>query len=137
MRLYLLKDMVKLPVMMYVREVLLKVILVMCISFVLPMALRLSMQEGWLRLITICAIGTIITALVEFRIGLTTNERLFVTEKLKKIKIIQELKSKYLKMKDLLTISGGVKTDRSLYISYAFCLCYNKQVSNFKQEAYR
>ena len=127
-RLYLLKDMVKLPVMMYVREVLLKVILVMCISFVLPMALRLSMQEGWLRLITICAIGTIITALVEFRIGLTTNERLFVTEKLKKIKIIQELKSKYLKMKDLLTISGGGK-NRSLPLHFLCFLFVLQQAS--------
>lgn len=32
---------------------------------------------------------------------------------------------------------GGVKTDRFYQHPYAFCLCYNKQVYNYKQEAWR
>ena len=136
-RLYLLKDMVKLPVMMYVRDVLFRVLPVMCICFALPLVLRFSMQEGWLRLILVCAVSTIVTAFVEFRIGLTENERKFVTEKLNNIKIIKVTKDKFLKMKDLLTNMGGVKTVNYLCLAYAFCLCYNKQVLNYKQEAYQ
>ena len=106
-RLYLLKDMVKLPVMMYVRDVLYRVILVMGVCFAIPLILHFTMQEGLLRLLLICAVSTIVTAFAEFRIGLTDNERIFVTEKLNNIKIIQKIKYKLLKMKDLLTISGG------------------------------
>ena len=51
--------------------------------------------------------STVVTAAVEFRIGLTENERIFVTEKLNNIKIIKEIKDKFLKMKDLLTNMGG------------------------------
>lgn len=84
-RLYLLKDMVKLPFMMYVRDVLYRVIPVMGISFMIPMVIRFSMQEGWKRLVLLCLVSTIVTAIVEFRIGLTKDERAFIYNKVKEI----------------------------------------------------
>lgn len=63
--------MVKLPVMMYVREVLYRVLPVMIICFIIPMMIRYSMQEGWMRLILLCLVSTIVTAVVEYSIGLT------------------------------------------------------------------
>lgn len=132
-RLYLLKDMVKLPVMMYVREVLYRVLPVMIICFIIPMMIRYSMQEGWMRLILLCLVSTIVTAVVEYSIGLTKNERKFIVGKINN----KNIKDKYLKMKELLTKMGGVKTDNFYQYPCAFCLCYNKQVINNKQEAWR
>lgn len=130
---YLLKDMVKLPVMMYVREVLYRVLPVMIICFIIPMMIRYSMQEGWMRLILLCLVSTIVTAVVEYSIGLTKNERKFIVGKINN----KNIKDKYLKMKELLTKMGGVKTDNFYQYPCAFCLCYNKQVMNNKQEAWR
>lgn len=84
-RLYLLKDMVKLPAMMYVRDVLYRVLPIMGISFMIPMVIRFSMQEGWKRLVLLCLVSTIVTAIVEFRIGLTKDERAFIYNKVKEI----------------------------------------------------
>ena len=136
-RLFLLKDMVKLPVMMYVRNVLYRVFPVMIISFIPPMIIHFSMQEVWLRLILLCLVSTIVTSIVEYRLGLTKNERKFLIEKIINNKISNNIKDKYLKMKEMLIKMGGVKTDRSYQHPYAFCLCYNKQVYNYKQEAWR
>lgn len=136
-RLYLLKDMVKLPIMMYVREVLYRVLPVMIICFIIPMMIRYSMQEGWMRLILLCLVSTIVTAVVEYSIGLTKNERKFIVGKINNKNINNNIKDKYLKMKELLTKMGGVKIDNFYQYPYAFCLCYNKQVYNYKQEAWR
>ena len=106
-RLYLLKDMVKLPVMMYVREVLYRVLPVMIICFIIPMMIRFSMQEGWMRLISLCLVSTIVTAVVEYSIGLTKNERKFIVGKINNKNINNNMKDKYLKMKELLIKMGG------------------------------
>lgn len=126
----------KLPVMMYVRDVLYRVFSVMIISFVPPIIIRFSMQEGRMRLILLCLVSTIVTSIVEYRLGLPKNERKFIIEKINNNKINNNIKDKYLKMKEML-IEWGVKTDRSYQHPYAFCLCYNKQVYNYKQEAWR
>lgn len=108
-RLYLLKDMVKLPIMMYVREVLYRVLPVMIICFIIPMMIRYSMQEGWMRLILLCLVSTIVTAVVEYSIGLTKNERKFIVGKINNKNINNNIKDKYLKMKELQTKMGGGK----------------------------
>ena len=74
--------MVKLPVMMYVREVLYRVLPVMIICFIISMLLGFSMQEGWMRLILLCLVSTIVTAVVEYSIGLTKNERKVIVGKI-------------------------------------------------------
>lgn len=82
-RLYLLKDMVKLSIMMYVREVLYRIIPVMTICFAVPGILIITMDAGWIRLISLCLLSTIVTALTEYYFGLTKSERLFVLGKIK------------------------------------------------------
>lgn len=95
------------------------------------------MQEGWMRLILLCLVSTIVTSIAEYRLGLTKNERKFLIGKIINNKISNNIKDKYLKMKEMLIKMGGVKTDRLYHHPYAFCLCYNKQVINNKQEAWR
>ena len=93
-RLYLLKDMVKLPVMMYVREVLYRVIPVIAISFAVPAVLCFVMDAGWMRLIVVCALSVLVTTVVEYYVGLTSTERLFVVEKLNNVSVIRNFKNK-------------------------------------------
>lgn len=97
------------------------------------------MQEGWIRLILLCLVSTIVTAIVEYSIGLTKNERKFIVGKINNKNINNNIKGKCLKMKELLTnfFGGGGKNDNFYQYHCAFCLCYNKQVMNNKQEAWR
>ena len=64
-----------------------------------------------MRLILLCLVGTIVTSIVEYRLGLTKNERKFLIEKIINNKISNYIKDKYLKMEEML-IKGEVKTDR-------------------------
>lgn len=84
-RLWLLKDMIKLPIIMYVREVLNKVVPVMAIAFAIPFLLCITMEDGWQRLISVCAISVVVTAVTEYRLGLSEHERTFVLEKVRQI----------------------------------------------------
>ena len=92
-RLYLLKDMVKLPVMMYVREVLYKLVPVIVVGFAIPGILILTMDAGWLRLILVCLLSVLVTAASEYFIGLSNKEKNFVAEKIKLV--IGKIKSKW------------------------------------------
>lgn len=82
-RLYLLKDMVKIPVMMYIREVLYKLAPVIVVGFAIPGILILTMDAGWLRLILVCLLSVLVTAASEYFIGLSNKEKDFVDEKIK------------------------------------------------------
>lgn len=82
-RLYLLKDMVKLPVMMYIREVLYKLAPIIVVGFSIPGILILTMDAGWLRLILVCLLSVLVTAASEYFIGLSNKEKNFVAEKIK------------------------------------------------------
>lgn len=106
-RLYLLKDMVNLPVMMYVRDVLYRVFPVIGISFILPMIIRFSMQEGWKRLVLLSVVSTIVTAIVEYQIGLTKNERKFIIDRINNNYLVTNIKIKFTNMKESLFKSGG------------------------------
>lgn len=92
-RLYLLKDMVKLPVMMYIREVLYKLAPIIVVDFAIPGILILTMDAGWLRLILVCLLSVLVTAASEYFIGLSNKEKNFVAEKIKLV--IGKIKSKW------------------------------------------
>lgn len=92
-RLYLLKDMVKLPVMMYIREVLYKLAPIIVVGFAIPGILILTMDAGWLRLILVCLLSVLVTAASEYFIGLSNKGKNFVAEKIKLV--IGKIKSKW------------------------------------------
>ena len=93
-RLWLLRDMIKLPIMMYVKEVLYKIVPVIILSFAIPCALRFTMQEGWLRLLVVCSVSVVVTAITEYRLGLSVQERNFIIEKVQNSQIYNHLKNK-------------------------------------------
>lgn len=81
-RLYLLKDMIKMPVRLYFLQVLAKVLPVLLISFLIPGMLIFLMSPGLLRLLTICVVSVIVIVSTEYFVGLNTKERKFILEKI-------------------------------------------------------
>lgn len=94
-RLYLLRDMVKLPIMMYVREVLYKVLPIMAICVAIPSIFRFTMETGFLRMIVVSITSVLVTAFVEFYIGLTHNERCFISDKIGNVAMLKHIKRLY------------------------------------------
>ena len=87
-RLYLLRNMVKLPIMMYIREVLFKVLPIMAICFTIPALLLFSMEEGLLRLILIVVLSTIVSSFSIYHFGLNKGEKKYLIELIYKIPFI-------------------------------------------------
>lgn len=97
-RLYLLRDMVKLPIIMYVREVLFKVLPTMAICFAVPSLLLFTMDEGVLRLAFIVVFSTIVTSFTTYNIGLDEREKKYLIEPINKIAFIKNVKTKVMEV---------------------------------------
>lgn len=80
-------------------------------------------------------VSTIVTAVVEYSIGLTRNERKFIIDRISNNDLITNIKIKFINMKELLFKSGGGNLNSPFQYPSVFCLSYNKQVFNNKQEA--
>ena len=93
-RLYLLRDMVKLPIMMYVREVLFKVTTVMAISFVIPSILLFVIDEGLLRLVAVVLLSMTVTTVTTYLIGLNEGEKKYIIGLLEKIPVLKKLRQR-------------------------------------------
>lgn len=84
-RLYLLKDMIKMPMSLYGKLVLVKVVPVMLISFFIPGILIYLMPSGLIRLLLVCVISVLTIITTEYFLGLTRKEQSFVLEKIKSV----------------------------------------------------
>ena len=85
-RLFLMQEMVSLPVSMFVRSVFVPIIMTTVIS-IIPMAIIIiTMPESVPRLILSVAIGVSSVALASLFIGMTTDERRVVLSKAKEVK---------------------------------------------------
>ena len=86
-RLYLLREMVKIPISMFFRDVLVKVLPVMAIGVIAPALVSYGMDAGWLRLTLVCIVSTLSVAIAAYQLGLSVGERKFVVEKLYNLSI--------------------------------------------------
>ena len=93
-RLYLLRDMVKLPIMMYVREVLFKVTTVMAISFVIPSILLFVIDEDLLRLVAVALLSMTVTTVTTYLIGLNDGEKKYIIGLLEKNPVLKKLRQR-------------------------------------------
>ena len=93
-RLYLLRDMVKLPIMMYVREVLFKVTPVMAISFAIPSILLFVIDEGLLRLVAVVLLSMTVTTVTTYLIGLNEGEKKYIIGLLEKNPVLKKLRQR-------------------------------------------
>lgn len=74
-RLLLMKQMLEFPPLLFLKEVIAKIVIVTPLVFILPFVFHQIMASGWLRLIVVLFVGTLSTGLGVSFIGLNNNER--------------------------------------------------------------
>lgn len=89
-RMLLLRGMIKLSIMKYAAEVLLRVVVVTVVAIILPVYLFLSMDESHFRLLIVAFFSVLCTLSSVYILGLSSGERLWVNQKIEVI--IQKLK---------------------------------------------
>ena len=77
-RLYLLRGMISLPVMTFVREVLMKIVWVVMASVAIPLSLLLVLDESYVRLAALVPVSAICALLFVYFAGLSSEERMWV-----------------------------------------------------------
>lgn len=83
-RLLFLRKMVHLPSLRYFKEVYLNLIVVTVLSVAVPGILYFSIENEALRFFTVCISSVITSAAVTYAIGLKSNERVIVVNKIRK-----------------------------------------------------
>ena len=106
-RLHLLKDMVKLPVMMYVREVLFRVVPVMAICFAVSSVPIFTMEGSLVRLTCVVALSTVVTSLTTYYLGLNKGEKNYLFELTNKIPFINNSKKRVMEKVNGFVNRGG------------------------------
>lgn len=80
LRVYLVKDLIHLPVKFYYKRVLLRVLLVLILAIPLPVLTHYFLTEGFIRLIIVCFVSTLSLGIVIYFIGIEKEERAFLNE---------------------------------------------------------
>ena len=80
-RMYMLRNMIDLPLWSYVKNIYLPIIGVVLLSVVLPMLVYNNMQEGIIRLLAVSMTCVISVAMTSLFIGMTRSERTFLIDK--------------------------------------------------------
>lgn len=85
-RLYMLRGMIGLSSIVYMKKVYINIIMVTIISVIIPMLLAYQMSESFLSFVILSLVAMACTAATEFLIGCNKKERAFVIDKVKTIK---------------------------------------------------
>lgn len=81
-RLHIAKDLLKFPIKLYITDVLLRITIVSIISFILPLLIKIYLEENFLRLCLTCLTSIISTNLTILLFGLQQSERKAIYNKL-------------------------------------------------------
>ena len=85
-RLYMLRGMIGLSSLKYLKNVYFNVVVVAIVSLIIPLLLSLNMTESFLSFIFLSLIAMLSTAVTELMVGCNKRERALVVEKVKTIK---------------------------------------------------
>lgn len=80
-RMYMLRNMINLPLMAYVKNIYLPIMGVVLLSIVLPLLVYSNMQEDFIRLLAVGMTCVISVAMTSLFIGMTRSERIFLIDK--------------------------------------------------------
>ena len=80
-RMYMLRNMIDLPLWSYVKNIYLPIMGVVLLSVVLPLLVYSNMQEGFIRLLAVGTTCVVSVAMTSLFIGMTRNERTFLIDK--------------------------------------------------------
>ena len=81
-RLIMLKQMVQLDSIRYLKEVFLHALLITLLSMVVPLFINIKMEEGIVRFFTVSIISIVLTSIVVYFIGCNQSERNFINSKI-------------------------------------------------------
>ena len=84
-RLYMLRGLIGLSSIQYMKKVYFNVLGVAILAFVIPGLLSYYMQESFLSFVLISLLAMVCTCIVEFYVGCTKKERTFVLDKINKL----------------------------------------------------
>lgn len=82
-RIVITSKLVKFSICEYVNEVLIRILIVVVLSTIIPFACYQTMLDSWVRFISVSAVCFISSAIVIFLAGLSNEEKLFVKNKIK------------------------------------------------------
>ncbi len=80
-RMYMLRNMIDLPLWSYVKNIYLPIMGVVLLSVVLPLLVYNNMQEGFIRLLAVGMTCVVSVAMTSLFIGMTRSERTFLIDK--------------------------------------------------------
>ena len=80
-----MKDLFGFPVMLFIKDVLLKISIPTILAFISPTIIIYSMEPSLFRMFVTCLVSICIAGLCIFMIGLTKGERQFLISKIKGI----------------------------------------------------
>jgi len=87
-RIYFMKNLLKMNISHYLKQVILPILAVTSLAFVLPMIYYYSFNASFLRLVGVCGVTLLSSAVIIFYIGITKSERngikMFVLKKLRR-----------------------------------------------------
>ena len=83
-RLFLVKDLINMPMKVYIKEVFIKCVIVLFLSLVVPALVFYMLPESFLRLVILFSLSFIYSSMVIYFIGLDRTERMAVKGLLKK-----------------------------------------------------
>jgi len=90
-RLWLMKEMLDFPPLMFMKDIIMKVVIVTCIAMLCPFIVLFSMDSSFIRLVISVLVGLLSVVVSVYLCGLTKNEQLMISQKiknkLKKIKV--------------------------------------------------
>ena len=80
-RMYMLRNMINLPMLSYLKNIYIPIVGVVISSLILPVIVYTQMNEGFIRLIAVGTVSVISVAIFSLIIGMTCNERSFIIDK--------------------------------------------------------
>ena len=84
-RMYMLRNLINLPLIAYLRNIYLPIITVAGISCILPIYIHTHMSDGFVTLLTVCIVSVASVAVTTLIIGLKKEERAFILGKALKV----------------------------------------------------
>lgn len=84
-RLFMLRNMIGLSIVLYVKDVILNILVVAAISVIIPYILTKYMSESFVTFVIISLLTVTCTIIAEFCVGCSSEERLFIKDKISKV----------------------------------------------------
>jgi len=81
-RLYIVSPLINLSIIKFVRNVLVRIVLVACAAVIFPLTIKLSIETESIRIFAVCIISVISVAISSYLLGLSMDEKLFIKNKI-------------------------------------------------------